>query len=380
MKKFDYAVPLEDFLRRMRRFKGKRALRKSIKKQKFCRYGIWKMLDEMRPTVGPDIFLGTSDLGDYLASNFIKDKFNSNQEVFINEFSVIADKRSWNKFIADQGLFGLIYQMRDSSGYAFNADKKGYIDYSISSTTVTIRAYGQESYVNAVYDLVNKNFEEVRNVIEWVYNTDGGQVEVPITNEKAPCIEMYPFLNTESLDDYYDSFMRSSASILVLIGPPGTGKTTFIRGLLQHTEMSAMVTYDPAILAKDYMFAQFLDGDRNILVLEDADNFLNSRSEGNDIMHKFLNVGDGLITMKNKKIIFSTNLPSLNSVDPALIRPGRCHDVIKFNLLDYNQAKKLSNKLNIEFNEENNKKEFSLAEIFHKKIQNAKIERKIGFV
>jgi ATP-dependent 26S proteasome regulatory subunit len=128
------------------------------------------------------------------------------------------------------------------------------------------------------------------------------------------------------------------------------------------------------------MFAQFLDGDRNILVLEDADNFLNSRSEGNDIMHKFLNVGDGLITMKNKKIIFSTNLPSLNSVDPALIRPGRCHDVIKFNLLDYNQAKKLSNKLNIEFNEQNNKKEFSLAEIFHKKLQNAKIERKIGFV
>jgi ATP-dependent 26S proteasome regulatory subunit len=141
-----------------------------------------------------------------------------------------------------------------------------------------------------------------------------------------------------------------------------------------------MVTYDPAILAKDYMFAQFLDGDRNILVLEDADNFLTSRSEGNDIMHKFLNVGDGLITMKDKKIIFSTNLPSLNSVDPALIRPGRCYDVIKFNLLNFDQANKLANKLNIPFNEENTKKEFSLAEIFHKQINNAKIGKKIGFV
>jgi SpoVK/Ycf46/Vps4 family AAA+-type ATPase len=226
---------------------------------------------------------------------------------------------------------------------------------------------------------VTYDFEEVKNVIEWVYNTDGGQVEVPITSEKAPCIEMYPFLSTGSLESFYDDFMRSSASILVLFGPPGTGKTTFIRGLLQHTASSAMVTYDPAILAKDYMFAQFLDGDRNILVLEDADNFLTSRSEGNDIMHKFLNVGDGLITMKDKKIIFSTNLPSLNSVDPALIRPGRCYDVIKFNLLNFDQAKTLTNKLNIPFNEENTEKEFSLAEIFHKQINNAKIGRKMGF-
>lgn len=338
------------------------------------------MLEEMQPKAGSDIFLGTSDLGDYLASNFIKDRFNENSEVFIAEFSVVGDKKAWNAFLFKHEIFGKIYQLRETNGYAFNHDRNAYLDYTISSTRITIKAYGQSLFLDEVYELITDEFEEVKNVIEWVYNTDGGQVEVPITDEKAPCIEMYPFIETPTLQDYYDAYMQSSASILVLIGPPGTGKTTFIRGLLQHTESSAMVTYDPAILAKDYMFAQFLDGDRNILVLEDADNFLTSRAEGNDIMHKFLNVGDGLITMKNKKIIFSTNLPSLNSVDPALIRPGRCYDVLKFNLLDFNQSKTLANKLNIPFNEENKENSYTLAEIFHKKIKNAKIGKKIGFV
>lgn len=375
-----HTISLENLLRRLNRHRKTRVNRKGLKKQRFIHYGAWTMVEEMRPPIGSDIFLGTSDIGDYLAAQFIKNNFTDRKDVYINEFSVIADKKSWNILINGKRVFGKVYQLRDNSGYTFNDELGGYLDYSFSSTTVTIRAYGSSGFVEKVYSTITQNFEEVKNVIEWVYNTDGGQVEVPITNEKAPCIEMYPFLNTDSLEQFYDSYMNSSASILVLIGPPGTGKTTFIRGLLQHTESSAMVTYDPAILAKDYMFAQFLDGDRNILVLEDADNFLNARSEGNDIMHKFLNVGDGLITMKNKKIIFSTNLPSLNSVDPALIRPGRCFDVIKFNLLEYNQAKKLANKLNINFNGENTNKSYSLAEIFHKQLQGAKVEKKIGFV
>lgn len=375
-----HTISLENLLRRLNRYRKTRVNRKGLKKQRFIHYGAWTMVEEMRPPIGSDIFLGTSDVGDYLAAQFIKNNFTDRKDVYINEFSVIADKKSWNILINGKKVFGKVYQLRDNSGYTFNDELGGYLDYSFSSTTVTIRAYGSSGFLEKVYSTITQNFEEVRNVIEWVYNTDGGQVEVPITNEKAPCIEMYPFLNTDSLEQFYDSYMNSSASILVLIGPPGTGKTTFIRGLLQHTESSAMVTYDPAILAKDYMFAQFLDGDRNILVLEDADNFLNARSEGNDIMHKFLNVGDGLITMKNKKIIFSTNLPSLNSVDPALIRPGRCFDVIKFNLLEYNQAKKLANKLNINFNGENTNKSYSLAEIFHKQLQGAKVEKKIGFV
>ena len=155
------------------------------------------------------------------------------------------------------------------------------------------------------------------------YSSDGNSVNVPLNIDRLPVAEMYPFLNGGSLEDYYDRYMDSNANILLLIGPPGTGKTTFIRGLLAHTQSSAVVTYDAAILEKDFLFARFIESDESVMVLEDSDAFLKPRSDGNTMMHRFLNVGDGLVTTKGKKLIFSTNLPSIRDIDDALVRPGR---------------------------------------------------------
>jgi len=166
----------------------------------------------------------------------------------------------------------------------------------------------------------------------------------------------------------------------LLIGPPGTGKTTFIRGLLQHAQISAIVTYDTAILSKDYLFANFIEGDRNVMIVEDADNFLGLRSDGNDMMHKFLNVGDGLVTTKNKKMIFSTNLPSVRDVDPALVRPGRCFDILNFDLLNEKQATALSTRLGVEYDTADSGK-YTIADIFHKQVEAPKSpKRKVGFI
>jgi ATP-dependent 26S proteasome regulatory subunit len=143
-----------------------------------------------------------------------------------------------------------------------------------------------------------------------------------------------------------------------------------------------MVTYDASILEKDFVFANFIEQNVNLLVLEDSDNFLKARSEGNTMMHRFLNVGDGLVTTKGKKLIFSTNLPSVRDVDEALIRPGRCFDILKFEKLDDNQAKALAEKQGFSLNEE--KDSWTLAEIFGDKSKNElktnhKVGGKIGF-
>jgi hypothetical protein len=37
----------------------------------------------------------------------------------------------------------------------------------------------------------------------------------------------------------------------------------------------------------------------------------------------FLTIADGVIRAQGRKIIFSTNLPNVNDLDDALIRPGR---------------------------------------------------------
>jgi energy-coupling factor transporter ATP-binding protein EcfA2 len=257
-------------------------------------------------------------------------------------------------------------------------ETKAWISCSLNSNGVTLQIFGTDKEIHNLLDICSSRFKIAEAYIEWIYSTDGQSVNVPLRQDRKPITEMYPFLQGEEIESFYDRFMDSDASILVLIGPPGTGKTTFIRGLLQHTKSSAIVTYDAAILEKDYVFAQFIEGDTNIMVMEDADTFLRARSDGNTMMHRFLNVGDGLVTTKGKKMIFSTNLPSIRDVDPALIRPGRCFDVVNFDNLTPADAEVLAKKVGSTL--EDGKSKYTIAEIFNGSLEPERFIRKVGFV
>jgi hypothetical protein len=324
-----------------------------------------------------DIFLGASDITDYFVSVIANERSKKGLDTHHKEFTIIATNSEWQDTVKNSGL--RLFQSRENFGQLFNDENLSYIQYEVNSSSTEVRVYGDIEFVNNWYEIITSKYEEVVNVIEWIYGTDGQSIEIPVLDEKKPVEEMYPFLNGESLSDYYERFLKSSASILLLIGPPGTGKTTFIRGLLQHAKISAMVTYDTNILSKDFIFANFIEGDRNVMIVEDADNFLGARNDGNDFMHKFLNVGDGLVTTKNKKMIFSTNLPSIKDVDSALIRPGRCFDILHFEQLNNEQALALANRVGTTIDE--SKEKWSIADVFHKQIAAPKSpKRKMGFV
>jgi hypothetical protein len=332
------------------------------------------------------IFLGVSDFDDLTTSQLLQRRIEAGKQTVHRETTVLCNRRQWVEWAEANFADLLFFQGNSSSGFIIDEETDNYLTYSTSSNSTSVRAFGDANWAEALVDIVEGKFDVVTSYIEWIYSSDGNSVNVPLNRSRLPVAEMYPFLNGESLESYYDRYMESSANILLLIGPPGTGKTTFIRGLLAHRNSSAIVTYDAGILEKDGFFARFIEDDSEVMVLEDSDAFLKSRSDGNTMMHRFLNVGDGLVTTKGKKMIFSTNLPSIRDIDSALVRPGRCFDIVTFEQLNVEQANALANKLGVALpvrarGEET--KPYSIAEVFHEQSDNSvksSNNRKVGFI
>jgi hypothetical protein len=141
--------------------------------------------------------------------------------------------------------------------------------------------------------------------------------------------EAYPTLGTP-VHDFIGNYLRAEETVLVLLGSPGTGKTKLVRVILgalsERKNESALVMYtaDKRALEHDEIFVKFITGPYEALVIEDADHLLLARSDGNHDLHRFLAIADGVVRAAGRKIIFTTNLPNINSIDEALLRPGRC--------------------------------------------------------
>lgn len=361
---------------RYRKSKGKRRKR-SLKS---WTYDAMDMnMNEMKTGINDKFFVGASDYADWLHLQLLDSRTEKKMSTFNSDLKMHGNRKKWQDFINEEFDGDYIIQYTDSSGLIVT-EGLNFIRYDVNSNSVSTHTYGDKIFIENVEDIFLKHFDEVTSYIEWVYGANGDSVNVPLNAERLPVDEMYPFLK-EPLTDYYDRYLESNANILLLIGPPGTGKTTFIRGLLAHSNSSAIVTYDAAILEKDYLFARFIEDETGVMVLEDSDNFLKARSDGNTMMHRFLNVGDGLVTTKGKKLIFSTNLPSIRDIDPALIRPGRCFDIVSFDTLKQKEAEALAKKIGVKL--DGKRDSWTIAEVFNKQIEqstNKTVGSKMGFV
>jgi hypothetical protein len=361
------------------------------RKQRTLKRHVWDAADNMLNLSNimeneNKIFLGVSDFDDLITSQILERRIARGADTIHRDTTVLANREKWADWAEHNFAEGyLLVQSNNSSGFIIHKESENYINYSVNSNSTSVRAFGDMEFAEGIIDVIEKKFSVVTSYIEWVYSSDGHSVNVPLNRERLPVDEMYPFLNGETLGSYYDRYMESNANILLLIGPPGTGKTTFIRGLLAHTNSSAIVSYDGNILDKDGFFARFIEDDASIMVLEDSDAFLKSRSDGNTMMHRFLNVGDGLVTTKGKKMIFSTNLPSIRDIDSALVRPGRCFDIVTFDNLNVAEAQALADRLNVKLPVRQRGKEtskYSIAEVFNEQVNApaAQANRKVGFI
>ncbi len=182
--------------------------------------------------------------------------------------------------------------------------------------------------------------------VDWCFVTKHDSFESVRVEEvaDAPLLdEAYPYL-AGGVDGFIRRYLDADDCVLVLQGPPGTGKTRLIRSILaamtrrKGGTACAVYTTDTKALETDEIFIRFVTDGADAFVMEDADHLLGPRSSGNDNLHRFLAIADGIIRAQGRKIIFSTNLPNVGDLDDALVRPGRCFARIEARRLKVREA------------------------------------------
>lgn len=145
-----------------------------------------------------------------------------------------------------------------------------------------------------------------------------------------------------------------SARLCILTGPPGTGKTNMVRGMMHDLPAARFVIIPHSMLdmlGSPSLVGVLSEAARNgtplIFVLEDADDVLVPRSQGNmHLISALLNLGDGILgSALNLSIICTTNRQA-SEIDPAIVRPGRLAGQINLTGLGHAQAKRVLHRLN----------------------------------
>jgi hypothetical protein len=208
-------------------------------------------------------------------------------------------------------------------------------------------------------------------------------IEGKIENKRTAQPEYYPYLDG-GIEALLKDFIESEESVLILMGPPGTGKSSLVAAGVEALDLlpiyakradaildknfvsfvfGASDTYmakiaGTAAKARSDLFVETLTKEREfkagqpllqknvdeeaprvpIIVVEDADMLLAPRSSGNMIMPQLLNETDGIGSNHTRKIVFTTNLSHTRDIDEALMRAGRCYEVVNCRLLTPKEA------------------------------------------
>jgi hypothetical protein len=275
-------------------------------------------------------------------------------------------------------LKGLGYITHVLSGVMHFKNDNSFGRFSLSSTGLDEGKlyYTSDCELGRVIEVIKDVADNSRKLeIRWITDGDGNYYNLVEIMDDKMSDSLYPYI-TQGVDAYIDEFMASKSSIIILLGPPGTGKTGFIRHLLSRMDKKAYVTYNNQVFEGDDAFADFVSSSSSgAFVIEDADLLLMSRESGNDLMSKFLNIGDGVIKMNGKKLIFSTNLPSTKDIDDAILRAGRCFGVLEFRALTLTEANDACEDFDLVKLTED--REYKLTEIFNR--GKIKPRKKMGF-
>jgi hypothetical protein len=250
------------------------------------------------------------------------------------------------------------------------ADTKDALDACASKLIPLFKKFSTRNETDSVIYMMSVNNQNKFSLKEMpIPQLKSYKSEDIILNYESDIIPVY--------EKCKEHLSETQHGLFLFFGPPGTGKTSFIRHLITRADRKVILMNKDIIksINSPHFVDFFYENSDAVLIIEDSEDIVLNReqaAEGSS-MSNLLNMSDGILgQVLNCTVICSFNT-SPENIDPALYRKGRLSGTYNFNFLSKEKAIEVFKRVHADkgFSDSeirsiiNNIKELSLAEIYN---------------